>query len=233
MVLDDLIRQLREKRLSDSQGKTLKKGHKHAPASESPDLVRAEVYKIIIERYSEVIGLQEEKTIPELKALVNPEDEAVSARKAKIFEEIKGADAAWEYSFERDFPAFAKKSLEYCNSLKPVNADLSVSYWLKPSEIVRLQAADPFDKAIFLCSLLQSAGGEAKVRVLELEGNATHAVVLLSIGVKKILLDPSCSAEAEEGNSEDEVILKHSAEGKKVMRSLYEFNSTEYSDFEE
>ena len=243
MALDDLIAQLRERRLRDvSDKKTRKKEPSVSIArklvepeekEESADAIRASVYKKIIERYAEVIGLQEEKTIPELKALVNPEDESIGKIKARFLDEIKGSDAAWEYSFERDFPFFAKKALSYCFSLKPVNADLSVSYWLKPSEIVELQAADPFDKAIFLCSLLISGGGNAKVRVLELEGNAKHAVVLLELGGKIVLLDPSCSNEFEEGETEEKALGKHSLEGKGFLRSLYEFSDSDYSDFEE
>jgi hypothetical protein len=244
MALDDLIAQFRERRLRElvSDKKTRKKepsvsiAGTHVEKEEregSSDAIRAAVYKKIIERYADVIGLQEEKTIPELKALVNPEDEAIAKVKSRFLEEVKGNDAAWEYSFERDFPFFARKALAFCYSLKQVNADLNVSYWLKPSEIVELQAADPFDKAIFLCSLLISGGGNAKVRVLELEGNAKHAVVLLDLNEKKVLLDPSCSSEFEEGNSEEEVLEKHSLEGKRILRSVYEFNHSDYADFEE
>ena len=239
MALNDLIDQLRAKRLSEvSQKKTYKKEFRRAvkpevPAQEASDRLRAEVYKRIIERYADTIGLMEDKTIPELKALVNPEDEAVVRVKQRIFDELKGENAAWEYSFETHFPLFMKAALKHCNSLKPVNADLSISYWLKPSEIDALGAADPFDKAIFLCSLLESAGGEAKVRVLELEGNAKHAVVLCLLGGKSVLLDPSCSSEPEEGASEEEVLQKHVLEGKKIVKSLYEFNNADYADFEE
>ncbi len=239
MALNDLIEQLRARRLSEvSEKKTHRKERPPLPKPEpsvqdSSDRVRAEVYKRIIERYSDTIGLMEDKTIPELKALVNPEDEAIAKVKQRLFDELKGENAAWEYSFEKDFLVFLKASLKYCNSLKPVNADLSVSYWLKPSEIVELGAADPFDRAIFLCSLLESAGGVAKVRVLELEGNFKHAVVLTEANGKVLLLDPSCSSEFEAGVSEEEVLQKHTLEGKKIVNSLYEFNNAEYTDFGE
>lgn len=238
MALNELIEQLRAKRLSEvSAKKTYKKERpplaKPEPAPDFSDKIRAEVYKRIIERYSDTIGLMEDKTIPELKAMVSPENSAVVSIKERIFEGLKGENAAWEYSFERDFPAFMEKALDYCNSLKPVNAELSVSYWMKPEEIVELGAADPFDKAIFLCALLESAGGNPRVRVLELEGNFKHAVVLMELGGKMLLLDPSCSRKAEEGASDEEVLQKHYLEGKKIVRSIYEFSDADYTDFEE
>ncbi|MFH1056748.1 MAG: hypothetical protein V1717_03065, partial [Candidatus Micrarchaeota archaeon] len=241
MSLNDLIEELRAKRLREVSEKKTRK--KEAPSfsrkpdshleAECPDKVRAAVYKKIIERYADTIGLWEEKTIPELKALVNPEDEAIARVKAKLFDEMREGKPAWEYSFEEGFLEFLKAALEYCFKLKPVNADLTVSYWLKPSEIVELQAADPFDKAIFLCSLLESAGGRAKVRVVELEEGGTHAVVLTQWDGKILLLDASCSSEFLADSSEEDVLLKHSFEGKKIGKSLYEFSNAEYSDFEE
>ncbi|MEM4255470.1 MAG: hypothetical protein QXR53_04060 [Candidatus Norongarragalinales archaeon] len=238
MALNDLIEQLRARRLSEVSAKKTHRKERPAqklaePVQGASDRIRAEVYKRILERYADTVGLMEDKTIPELKALVNPEDEAVVRVKQTIFEGLRGENAGWEYSFERDFPAFLKAALGYCFSLKPVNADLSVSYWLKPSEIVELGAADPFDRAIFLCSLLESAGGNARVRVLELEGSAKHAVVFSQLGDEIVLLDPSCSGEFELGSSEKDVLQKHALEGKKIVKSLYEFNNSEYSDFEE
>lgn len=236
MAAEGLIEQLRARRLKEvSENKVHRKESpkKEAiPPEEDSDSVRAAVYKKIIERYSETLGLLEEKTIPELKAMVNPENAAVDKVKQSILDSIKGQDAAWEYSFERDFPVFMKKALEFCFSLKPVNADLSISYWLKPEEILELKAADPFDKAIFLCSLIESAGGSAKVRMLELEGNVKHAVVLVENG-RIGLLDPSCSSDLEQGESEEEVLQKHVSHGSRVLRSLYEFSDLEYSSFEE
>lgn len=237
MALNDLIEQLRAKRLSEvSEKKTYRK---ERPSVQKPlevdssDKIRAEVYKRIIERYADTIGLMEDKTIPELKAMVSPENAAVVSVKEKLFESLKQGNPSWEYSVDKYFFQFASQALKYCNSLKPVNADLSVSYWMKPEEIVELGAADPFDKAIFLCSLLESAGGEPRVRVLELEGNFKHAVVLMEFNGRSFLLDPSCSSEPEEGASEEEVLGKHALEGKKIIKSLYEFSDSDYTDFEE
>lgn len=237
MAINELIEELRARRLKEVSEKKVhrKESPKKeiTPVEEDSDSIRAAVYKKIIERYSETLGLLEEKTIPELKVMINPENQAIDGVKQSILDSIKGQDAAWEYSFERDFPSFMKKALEFCFSLKPVNADLSISYWLKPEEIVELKAADPFDKAIFLCSLVKSAGGSAKVRVLELDGNAKHAVVLVGDSGKEWLLDPSCSSVPEEGGTEEDVLQKHVSHGSRVLRSLYEFSDQEYSSFDE
>lgn len=242
MALNELIEGLRAKRLKEVSEK---KVHRKESASEAQkavaelsgepcsDAIRSQVYKKIIERYSDTIGLMEEKTIPELKAMVNPEDAAIAGVKESLFEQLKAGNPAWEYSFETVFPNFLKAALNYAYSLKPVNADLSISYWLKPSEIVELKAADPFDRAIFLCSVLVSAGGSAKVRMLELEGGARHAVVLCGFAGKVILLDPTCSNAPEESPTEEDVLAKHELKGKRIARSLYEFSNLDYTSFED
>src|SRR3989338_7280154 len=243
MSLNELIEQLRARRLKEVAGnKTRRKEvhiHVHKPAEDEHVgeiealRIKAEVYRRLLERYSETIGPFEEKTIPELKALVNPEDEAIDRVRNKGLEELRGEKGAgWEYS-AKEFPLFMQKALAYCKNLKPVNAELSISYWLSPKEMVELGAADPFDKALFLCALLLSGGENSKVRVVQMQGGENRPVVLVTQENSAEVLDPSSENPQVKGKGEDEALGKYSVEGKTVVKSIYEFNNTEYSDFEE
>jgi len=210
--------------------------------------VRAAAYKKIIEKYADYIGLQEEKTIPALKELVNGEDAAIRQLAADLKEELErglaeraGVEAdksELQYNFRRDFLGLAEKAFDLVQALSPINADLSVSYWLSPRDVVDLKAADPFDKAIFLCSLLHALGEKtAKIRVVELEGGARHPLVLFEHAGKRFVLDPSdadCRFNASwtEGTHE-ELVRAALCGGKKVTRPLYEFNDENYQQFTE
>ena len=201
----------------------------------SREKIRNQVYRRLIDKHEEAINSVEEKSIPELKTLVNPLDKTVVDKKSEFFAGIKGEALEWSYDFERDFPAFAVKAFEFVSSLKPVHAELSVSYWLSSKEMVDLGAGDALDKCVFLCSLLVSAGCKsARVRVIALEGALKHSAVLFEFAGKNYLFDPS-SLELEaacEADSVDALFEEYRFDSKRVVRQLYEFNDAGFEEFE-
>ncbi len=211
------------------------------------------VYRKLVERYSDEISQGEQKTIPELKEMVAPKDAAIREVKRKLLLELGFADELEKgeksgkpertissepegnhYRFEKDFLPAAQNAYCFTQSLKKIHHDLPVSFWLKPREIIDLGAADTFDRAILLCSLLQVLGCQnATVRVLDLEEGLKHPTVVFSYNEKQYLMDPmqECSAFTYHGNLE-EVLKTYTYEGKKALKSSYEFNDKEYLEFE-
>lgn len=246
MVLQELLPFLRKKAVEREEGGAACRSLEEEDSGIYE--VRAAVYRKIIEKYADFIGQQEEKTIPALKELVNGEDSTIKQlaeelkaelEKTRLTEEGETAEKEeLEYGFERDFLELAEKAFEIVKALGPINADLNVSYWLSPKDVVELGAADPFDKAIFLCSLFQALGEKsAKVRVVELEGGAKHPLVLFEHGNKRFVLDPSdadCRFNAAwtEGTHE-ELVRTVICSGKKAVKPLYEFNDENYQQFAE
>lgn len=222
MALEEVVSFLNDKR---------RKSHSPSVPQESVDAEREEVdslrvknavYRKLLSRYAEEINTREEKTIPELKALVNPGDEAVQ----NVFKELT---AGSEYSFE-NFPSYSEKVFDYCCSLKQIHAELGVSYWLSPSDIVELKAADSLDRSIFLCSLLHAGGcRNAAVCLIELEDGSKHPLVKYSLELKNYLMDPMSKQCLSSANAFDEALASFSVEGRKFKRVVYEFNDSEYS----
>ena len=142
----------------------------------------------------------------------------------------------FEYGYARDFPKAAELSLGIVKSFKPVRADLPVSYWLSPSEVEELGAADPLDKAIFLCSLLRALECKsARVRMVEMEGRATQPLVLFEFEGKSCIVDPadpSSEISGRENVTFESQLASFKANGLRCTRSLYEFNDLEYEEFE-
>ncbi len=213
----------------------------------SATAIRMSAYKRIIERYAAHINASEQKTVPQLKELVRPNDSAVQKTAREItsaFEAEKKASATgfhesseFEYEYARDFLPCAKRALEFCKSLSPVHADLPVSYWLSPQEILELGAADPLDRAIFFCSLLQAIGcRSARVRMVQFEEGATHPFVLFEFEGKSFVadaFDKNAQLSGRENVTFESTLSSIKAGEAKYSKSLYEFNNFEFEEFEE
>ncbi|MEW5955866.1 MAG: hypothetical protein AB1626_05030, partial [Candidatus Micrarchaeota archaeon] len=163
---------------------------------------------------------------------VKPADSAVQALKTELLEPLAQGG---QYDFDKDFPRAAEAAFQRVKALHFVHADLPVSYWLSPPEIIELGAADPFDRAILYCSLLVALGCKnARVRVVEVEGGVRHPLVLFSFGGKDYLSDPAQDKAAfERPGKAEEILAGFELGGKKVARSLFEFNDQDYQEFEE
>jgi len=210
MTLKDLLSRLKGvEEVGEKQCKVCSFG---GPAA--ADSLKAAYYKRVIERYAEVISFGEEKSIPELKKLVVP-DECVRKKAAEF--PVEGV---------------AEAALDFVQKMPLMHSQLSVSFWLSPSEALELGAGDAMDKAVLLCSLLVAGGIKARVRVLEFEGGFKHAVVLCEKDGSFDLLDSCGSAPAMRGKSFDELLAAYSFQGKRVLKSLYEFGPEDYESFQ-
>jgi len=189
----------------------------------TPYKIRLAVYRKIIEKYAPVVNTGEEKTVPQLKALINKDDEVVAKVREKISAAAPGGDTMM----------LAETAYKFVQSLRPVHANLSVTYWLSPSDIMELGAADAFDRAIFLCSILRSLGLDAKVRVVSLEGGLSHPIVMLSFGRDEYILDAFQNiAFATYKGSMPEILPQFAFEGRRFIKNVFEFNNEEFTQFE-
>lgn len=186
------------------------------------DRLLADFYRKVIERYAEQISFGEEKSVVELKKLVEPSPKVVEAS-----EKISGAEGVAE-----DFPSYALNCLDFLKGIALISSGLKFSFWLKPGEVLELCAGDSMDKALLLCSLLSARGSStASVRVVELEDGVKHALVCFEHSGTAYVLDASASS-SWSGPSVEEVLSQVLVGGKKVLKSLYEFNSESYSSFQ-
>ncbi|MBI5636058.1 hypothetical protein HY993_03805 [Candidatus Micrarchaeota archaeon] len=195
---------------------------------------RSDYYRKIIERYSQAVSSGETKTIPQLKELVNPNDKAVLETRLKLFAQLNlasDASQANSFSLEKDFPAYAKLAFELVQKIQLVKSEVETTFWMNFEDLLSINAGDSFDKALFLCSLLTSAGcATARVRVLELEGGVNHPVVMYFFENKEFLLD-SCSTAFLSGQL-SEIMEKYYFDGKKTVKSLFEFNNLDYTELD-
>jgi hypothetical protein len=236
MGLDELFGRKKEEKPSPATAP-----HEHQPDSFEKLETQAAYYRKIISRYAALVNENEEKTVPELKALVDKASETVQQLKAQALEQAAANKKAagtlagdWQYDYEKDFLFAAEPAFAIVRGIRQVHSEASVSFWLSQKEVVELGAADVFDKALLLCSLLQALGAQAKVLVLELENNAIHPVTVTQYSGRDYLLDASqCDSQLTTycGGLE-EVLAGFSFGGAKFLKKSYEFDADNYKEFE-
>lgn len=204
--IEEILLKMRESRGSDEK----KCKFCSTSGAEGDDALRSEYYRRVIERYAKVVSFGEEKSIPELKRLVAPDD-CVKLKAEELKEE--------------------RETLEFVKKLPLLHAGLSVSFWLSPGESLELGAGDVMDKAVLLCSLLLAQGANAFLRVVELEGGAKHPVVVVKGERESRVLD-AVSGGVFMGSNAEAALVRSSFEGKAYSCSLYEFNAEDYEAFQ-
>lgn len=188
--------------------------------------LQVKLYKLLLDKYADLINESEKRTIGEIKTLVTSDDLTIDA----ILSDFKKED----YSFERDYLKIAPKILEFVTAeIEYVDPDLNLNYWLTPKEIFANKVGDDEDLAVFLCSLLLGLGDEnAEVVIAELDNVKTHAFVITEIKGRFYLLDPSSKNEFNKfSGKKDEVLIKYDFNGTKIRRFLYKFNHFNYEQF--
>ncbi len=179
----------------------------------------------VIEKYADQINSFEVKTVPELKAFINKDDPAVKKINERLKQEFQNKSGR---PYSQEFlPKLCLAAFHFVSALEVIGADLPVSFWFSPSDVLELGAADAFDRAIFLCSLLESFGVSAKIHVLEVEGGLRHPVVLSG----RHLFDPFPPAAFLKGEDEKTLLSSYQFGGRKYTRSLFEFDSQTYKEF--
>jgi len=187
---------------------------------------KIKLYRLLLEKYSSLINENEEKTIGEIKSMVNGEDLTVQS----LLEDFKGEN----FSYEKDYLNAAKKAFEFVrDEISFVEPEISISYWLSPKEILSEKVADDEDIAVFLCSLFSGLGDtNASVVISELSTLSTHAFVVTERNEKFYLFDATQKHEFEKFcGKKEEVLQQFSFNGAKIKKFLYKFNKNEYKQF--
>lgn len=195
-------------------------------SSQKERLLQCKLYRILLEKYADMINEKERRTIGQIKALVNAEDLTIQS----ILADFKGNG----YAFPKDYLASAEKVLSFVQTeINFVEPEINLNYWLSIKEIFSSKVGDDEDLAVFLCSLLSGLGDKnASVIIAELDSLKTHAFVATEFEKKFLILDPSQKHTLSQfSGTKEEALKKYSFKGAKIKRFLYKFNNTAYEQF--
>jgi len=189
-------------------------------------LLQCKLYRILLEKYADLIDEKEKRTIGEIKALINAEDLTIQS----ILSDLKKPD----YNFEKDYLATAGKILSFVQTeINYVEPEINLNYWFSAKEIFSSKVGDDEDLSVLLCSLLFGVGDEkAFVIISELDSLKTHAFVMTKVGEKFFILDASQKHNIQDfSGAREETLQKFSFKGAKIKRFLYKFNHNTYEQF--
>jgi hypothetical protein len=184
-----------------------------SPSKGIEEELRHSIYKMILDRYRDMIEEHETRSVADLKAAITPHDPKIQQMREKLIEPFH------PYIYEEHFYEAAKMACAYVSSFRTVS--VPISFWLSFADMQELMAGDEIDKAILMCCLLRSLGSNSsKVFVTDTKS----AYVLFQFGSKSFVATHEGLVEKESGEQ-----AISSLNGK----VLYSFNDKEYEDFQD
>ena len=184
------------------------------------------LYRLLLEKYADLINEHETRTIGEIKGLVNADDLTIQSILADFKKDGFDFQAGYLLVAEQVFQLVARE-IDY------VDPEINLNYWLTAKEVFSLKIGDDEDLAVFLCSLLFGLGDEkAAVVIAELNNLRTHAFVATEFNEKFFILDPSQQHGFHDfSGTKEEALQKYSFKKAKIKRFLYKFNHSTYEQF--
>lgn len=118
---------------------------------------KLELYRLVINRYKDLINEKESCSISEIRQKVSPYNDFIRKMRDSILSDIA------PYDHRRHFFTAAQRAISYVRQIR--TCEFAFSFWMDFKEIDELKIATSMDKAIFLAALLRSLESE-DVRVL-------------------------------------------------------------------
>ncbi len=176
--------------------------------------------KFLLQKYADIINEREQRTIGEIKDLVDGTDLTIQS----IVEDTKNEN--YEQSLRNTYK-FVTDEISY------VDAELSLNYWMSAREIMEIKTADDEDLSVFLCACMKALGDDkAEVIIAELDNLQTHAFVSTEIEDKFLILDAPQKDEFDKYfGKKTHILSNYTFKGSKIKRFLYRFNSEKYEQF--
>ncbi len=183
----------------------------------------------ILEKYKDKIEIEEAKSQEELMGLVNPRNKSIK----KIASEIRQTFES--YNPDIEYLKAAEKAFYWVTDNITTVSGFDITYWMSPEDILETKCADPFDKAVFYCSLLKALAGKSKecnASILVVETDDGKIMPLNHIVFKDTHIICSVNHKGDfgtfSGKTLEEVLKKVYIDGKRIKKVLYEFNNEFY-----
>jgi hypothetical protein len=191
-----------------------------------PSETKLSLYRLLLDKYAELINTHEQRTVEQIKSVVNPDDLTVQSL-ALQFKPQK-------YEYERDYLFTLHQIYEFITrEIQYVPNDLNINFWLSPKEILTHKVSDDEDLAVLLCSTMHALGDtRAQVYIMEMENIFTHAMVITEINEKTLLLDPCLQHGFFKYYGEKpKIFQKYRFNGQKIKRAVTRFSPNSYEQF--
>ncbi|MBD3210552.1 hypothetical protein GF318_04190 [Candidatus Micrarchaeota archaeon] len=122
-----------------------------------PPETKLEIYRLVLQRYKDLINEKEALTISEIRQKVSPYNDLVRKIRDEITKDMV------PYNSKTQFFDAAQRAISHVREIR--TCEFAFSFWMSFEEIERLKIATAMDKAILLAALLRSLESE-DVRVV-------------------------------------------------------------------
>ena len=127
---------------------------------------KLKIYTLILNRYKDLVGEKESKTISEIRQMVSPyNNEFLKKIKNELISGIPS------YQYENNFFIAVENAVEYMKKIR--TCEFTIPFWMKFEEVLELKITDPANKAVLFAAILRSLGSE-NVRVIVTKGRKQY-----------------------------------------------------------
>lgn len=121
-------------------------------------------------RYKEYIEQNENLNVADLPRLITPTNETVVTAANKVKSTFDN------YAYNSNFLSAAKLAYEFV-TIQISHVSLPIEFWLYPSDTIKCEAGDIFDKATLLCSMLIALGNPSSRVISSVKPNERRFIV--------------------------------------------------------
>ncbi|MEW6748628.1 MAG: hypothetical protein AB1295_02895 [Candidatus Micrarchaeota archaeon] len=117
-------------------------------AEELDAQTKLKVYKLVLNRYRDLISEKESRSITEIRARVSPYDDVIRRLSYSFTHDMV------PYNPATQFMAAAERAMEYMRKIKTL--EFAFTFWMDFKEMDDLKIATAMDKAIMLAAILRA-----------------------------------------------------------------------------
>ncbi|MBU1165962.1 hypothetical protein KKF81_03365 [Candidatus Micrarchaeota archaeon] len=119
---------------------------------------KLDLYRLVINRYKDLINQNESRSISEIRQKVSPYDDFIRKKKDALLVDIV------PYIRDKYFFGAAQKAIAYVREISV--CEFAFNFWMNFEEMDRLKLSTSLDKAIMLAALLRAMeSGDVRVTV--------------------------------------------------------------------
>lgn len=124
---------------------------------ELDEKTKLDIYRLVLNRYKDVINEKESHSISEVRQKVSPYNDFIRKLRERILERIIG------YDYQKDFITAVQEASLYLRTIR--TCEFAFAFWMDFEDMDKLKVGTAMDKAILFAALLRSLGSE-DVRVV-------------------------------------------------------------------
>jgi len=121
-------------------------------ADDLDDETRLAIYKLVINRYKDLISEKESRSISQIRQAVSPYNDFIRSLRERMLKDTI------PYEYKRHFFTAAERALSYIRGIR--TCEFAFTFWMDFKEMDSLRIATSMDKALLLTALLRAFESE-------------------------------------------------------------------------